>query len=58
MTELKGTYSKEENVFKVSKPHTDVKIKVDKWPMPPFMGLGSWAGFAPAQDDQVVMMGD
>ncbi|ABB75753.1 protein of unknown function [Nitrosospira multiformis ATCC 25196] len=58
LTGLKGTYSKEENVFKVSKPRTDVKIQVDKWPMPPFMGLGSWAGFAPAQDDQVVMMGD
>lgn len=58
LTELKGTYSKEENVFKVSKPRTDVKIQVDKWPMPPFMGLGSWAAFAPAQDGQVVMMGD
>ncbi|ODT85631.1 MAG: hypothetical protein ABS69_00700 [Nitrosomonadales bacterium SCN 54-20] len=58
LTGLKGMYSKEENVFKVSKPRTDVKIKVDKWPMPPFMGLGSWAAFAPAQDGQVVMMGD
>jgi hypothetical protein len=58
LTGLKGTYSKEENVFKVSKPRTDVKIKVDKWPMPPFMGLGSWAAFAPAQNGQVVMMGD
>ncbi|ODT78375.1 MAG: hypothetical protein ABS69_07980 [Nitrosomonadales bacterium SCN 54-20] len=58
LTGLKGTYSKEENVFKISKPRTDVKIQVDKWPMPPFMGLGSWAAFAPAQNDQVVMMGD
>ncbi|MCC2680937.1 MAG: hypothetical protein K0S36_501 [Nitrosospira multiformis] len=58
LTGLKGTYSKEENVFKVSKPRTDVKIQVDKWAMPPFMGLGSWTAFAPAQDGQVVMMGD
>jgi len=58
LTGLKGTYSKEENVFKVSKPRTDVKIQVDKWPMPPFMGLSSWAAFAPAQNGQVVMMGD
>ncbi|SFO36701.1 DUF1259 domain-containing protein [Nitrosospira briensis] len=58
VTRLKGTYSEEENVFKVSKPRTDVKIRVDKWPMPPFMGLSSWAAFAPAQDGQVVMMGD
>ena len=28
LTGLKGTYSKEENVFKVSKPRTDVKIQV------------------------------
>ena len=26
--------------------------------MPPFMGLSSWSAFAPAQDGQVVMMGD
>ncbi|BCT68642.1 DUF1259 domain-containing protein [Nitrosospira sp. NRS527] len=58
LTGLKGTYSSEENVFKVSKPRTDVKIKVDKWMMPPFMGLTSWAAFVPAQDGQVMMMGD
>jgi hypothetical protein len=58
LTGLKGTYSKEENVFKVSKPRTDVKIQVDRWRMPPFMGLGLWAAFTPAQDGQVMMMGD
>jgi len=58
LTGLKGTYSKEENVFKVSQPRTDVKIQVDKWAMPPFMGLTSWAAFAPAKDGQVMMMGD
>jgi hypothetical protein len=58
LTGLKGTYSKEENVFKVSQPRTDVKTQVDKWAMPPFMGLTSWAAFAPAKDGQVMMMGD
>jgi hypothetical protein len=58
LTGLKGTYSKEENVFKVSKPRADVKIQVDKWATPPFMGLTSWAAFAPARDGQVLMMGD
>jgi hypothetical protein len=57
LTGLKGTYSKEENVFKVSQPRTDVKIQVDNWPMPAFMGT-SWAAFTPAQDGQVMMMGD
>ncbi|MEP6878489.1 MAG: DUF1259 domain-containing protein, partial [Nitrosospira sp.] len=54
----KGTYSKEENVFKVSKPRSEVKVQVDKWAMPPFMGLTSWAAFTPAQDGQIMMMGD
>ena len=58
ITGLKGTFSKEENVFKVSKPRNDVKIQVDKWTMPPFMGLTSWAAFTPAHDGQVMMMGD
>jgi hypothetical protein len=55
---LKGIFSKEENVFKVSKPRSDVKIQVDKWFMPTFMGLTSWAAFTPAHDGQTLMMGD
>jgi len=58
LTGLKGTLSQEENVFKVSKPRTDVKIKVDDWSMPPFMGLTSWAAFTPASDGNVILMGD
>ena len=57
-TGLKGTFSKEENVFKVSKPRSDIKIAVDDWTMPPFMGLTSWAAFTPAHDGQTMMMGD
>jgi hypothetical protein len=55
---LKGTFVPEENVFKIGKPRNDVKIQVDGWPMPPFMGLGSWAAFTPSQDGQTLMMGD
>ena len=58
LTGLKGNFSKEENVFKVSKPRSDVKIQVDKWPMPTFMGLTSWAAFTPAHNGQAMMMGD
>lgn len=58
LTGLKGAFSQKENVFKVSKPRTDVKIQVDRWPMPPFMGLASWAAFTPARNGQVMMMGD
>jgi hypothetical protein len=47
----------DENVFKVSKPRTDIGVRVDQWTMPPFMGLGSWAAFTPAHGG-VMMMGD
>jgi Domain of Unknown Function (DUF1259) len=58
-TGLKGQLIAEESVFKVTKPRTDVKIQVDQWTMPPFMGLSSWAAFTPAHiDEQVAMMGD
>jgi hypothetical protein len=52
---LKGAYNKAENVFKVSKPRDDVKISVDRWTMPPFMGLTSWAAFTPMGKSTMVM---
>jgi len=57
VTGLKGTYNKTENVFKVSKPRDDVKVNVDRWAMPPFMGLTSWAAFTP-MGKQLMLMGD
>lgn len=57
ITGLQGKYTQEEHVYKVTKPRTDVKVKVDQWQMPPFMGLTSWAAFTPAHG-QVMMMGD
>jgi hypothetical protein len=58
-TGLKGQLIAEENVFKVTKPRADVKIQVDQWTVPPFMGLGSWAAFTPAHGGKhVMMMGD
>jgi Domain of Unknown Function (DUF1259) len=56
-TGLRGTLNKEENVFKVNKSRDDVKITVDGWTMPPFMGLGSWAAFTPG-NGQTMVMGD
>jgi hypothetical protein len=58
LTGLKGSFSEAENVFKVSKPRTDIPIKVDGTTMPPFMGLTSWAAFTPAHGRQVMLMGD
>ena len=42
ITGLKGKLNEQEGVYKVSSPRTDLKISVDKWEMPPFMGLTSW----------------
>jgi hypothetical protein len=59
ITGMKGKLNKEENVFKVSKPRTDVKVAVDKWTMAPFMGLTSWAAFTPEYEVKMAtMMGD
>ena len=49
ITGITGTMNKAENVFKVSKPRTDIKPNVDGWQMPPFMGLTSWAAFMPGR---------
>jgi phosphotransferase system IIB component len=55
---IKGVLNTNEHVFKVTSPRNDVKVSVDGWQMPPFMGLASWAAFTPSMDDQVMVMGD
>ena len=47
-------------VVKVSYPRSDVKVEVDGWSMPPFMGLTSWAGFTRGEKPGVeaMVMGD
>ena len=58
LTGLKGTLNEAERVFKVTAPRTDVKIAVDGWTMPPFMGLTSWAAFTPGVKAEVMVAGD
>jgi hypothetical protein len=55
---VKGTMIPDENVFKVNKARSDVKVEVDGWSMPPFMGLGSWAAFTPSSHGGAMVMGD
>jgi hypothetical protein len=57
ITGLKGKLNPKEGVYKVSFPRNDVKVVIDGWPMPPFMGLGTWAGFTGA-NERALMMGD
>jgi hypothetical protein len=55
---LKGTWNAAEGVFKVTAPHNDVKVSVDGWTMPPFMGLASWAAFNQGKMGEAMVMGD
>ena len=58
ITGLKGSYFERERVYKVSRPRQDIKVSVDGWTMPPFMGLTSWAAFTPARQGTAMVMGD
>jgi hypothetical protein len=58
ITGLPGTWSAAEGGFKVTAPRTDVKVNVDGWTMPPFMGLTSWAGFVDGKKEEAMVMGD
>jgi hypothetical protein len=52
---LKGKFNEKENVYKVTFPRNDVKVVVDGWTMPPFMGLGTWAAFTETKNGAIVM---
>jgi hypothetical protein len=57
LTGLKGKINEKEGVYKVTSPRSDVKVAVDGWTMPPFMGLGTWAAFK-GENDKAMVMGD
>jgi hypothetical protein len=57
LTGLKGKMNEKEGVYRVTLPRNDVKIVVDGWSMPPFMGLGTWAAFT-ATENGAMVMGD
>src|SRR5437773_4909871 len=58
LTGLKGKLNEQEGVYKVSSPRTDIKVAVDGWTMPPFMGLTSWAAFKAGMHEGAMVMGD
>src|SRR5713226_2869085 len=55
LTGLKGKLNEKEGVYKITSPRSDVKVAVDGWTMPPFMGLGTWAAFTETKDGATVM---
>jgi Domain of Unknown Function (DUF1259) len=58
LTGLKGKMNEKEGVYKVTFPRNDVKVVVDGWTMPPFMGLGTWAAFTKGAHTEAMVMGD
>ncbi len=58
LTGLKGALNTNEDAFKVTSPRNDIKVSVDGWTMPPFMGLTSWAAFDQGEMADAVVMGD
>jgi hypothetical protein len=55
ITGLKGKLNEKEGAYKVTFPRDDVKVVVDGWMMPPFMGLGTWAAFTETSKGAMVM---
>lgn len=58
ITGAKGSYSAEENVYKVTFPRVETRVRVDGWSLHPFMGITSWASFTPVAGEQLMVMGD
>ncbi len=58
LTGLKGKLNEKERVYRVTFPRADVKVVVDGWTMPPFMGLGTWAAFTKGSNMEAMVMGD
>ena len=58
ITGLKGKLNEKEGVYRVTFPRNNVKVAVDGWTMPPFMGLGTWAAFTKGSNTEAMVMGD
>src|SRR5437667_1363765 len=58
ITGLKGKFNEKEGVYRITFPRNDVKVVVDGWAMPPFMGLGTWAAFTKGAQTEAMVMGD
>jgi len=55
LTGLKGKLNEKEGVYRITFPRGDVKVTVEGWTMPPFMGLGTWAAFKETKAGAMVM---
>src|SRR5689334_18532340 len=56
--QVQPAYNEQEHVLKFSFPRSDVKVTVKGTPLPPFMGLTSWASFQPGHRRPAIVAGD
>jgi protein-tyrosine-phosphatase len=57
-TGAKGSYTADEDVYRVTFPRTDVRVAVEGRSMHPFLGHTSWAAFTPDAHAGLMVMGD
>ena len=55
---VKGTYLDAEQVFKITRPRTDLPVQVDRRVMQPFVGLSTWVAFRHGGRADMILMGD
>lgn len=58
LTGVKGAYTAEEDVYRISFPRTDLKVAIEGRPAHPFLGFSSWAAFTPSSHGGMMVMGD
>ena len=58
LTGVKGAYLDAEDVFKITRPRTDIPVQVDRRVMQPFVGLSTWVAFRHGGRADMMLMGD
>lgn len=58
ITGLQGGFNNDQTIYSIQIPRTDVKVLVDQFPVPPFLGLNSSVAFASQEKDTVMVVGD
>jgi hypothetical protein len=54
---LKGKLNENEGAYKISFTREEVRVFIDRWKIPAFMGLTTWAAFTRATHTEAMVMG-
>jgi hypothetical protein len=56
-TGLKGKLNENEGAYKISFTREEVRVFIDRWKIPAFMGLTTWAAFTRATHTEAMVIG-